>query len=121
MRKTVPTFCACASLALIAFAGNAAGADRRPGALAPSAGPRGGVSSDAHRGGPGGYGVYKSRRARQEYRNDLRSGSSKRPYEYRYYSDTDRSPGSCRRYADRAIETRNRNWWMRYRACRGGE
>ncbi len=48
---------------------------------------------------------------------DVRDRAKKEPYDYRYYSDTDRSPGSCRRYAQRAIATRNSNWWTRYRAC----
>jgi hypothetical protein len=46
-----------------------------------------------------------------------RDRGQKQPYDYRYYSDTDRSPGSCRRYAQRAIATKNSNWWTRYRAC----
>ena len=79
------------------------------------------LASDAHRAGPGGaYGTIKSKRpASPPMRNYVspREGSRKEPYDYRYYSDTDRSPGSCRRYAQRAIATKNSNWWTRYRAC----
>lgn len=81
----------------------------RPGAL-PKA-------SDAHRAGPGGYGGLKSRRAPMRGAGDVRDNANKQAYYYRYYSDTDRSPTSCRRYASRAINTKNANWWTRYRAC----
>ena len=117
MRTTVAII---ASLGMLyALAAGAAYAERRPGPLPPAGG---GVSSDAHRSGPGGYGVYKSRRARQDYRDTTQNGGRNRPYEYRSYGDSDltgedRSPGACRQYADRAVSTRNRNWWTRYRAC----
>lgn len=84
-------------------------AERRPGALP--------YASDAHRAGPGGYGGLKSRRAPLPNAGDVRNKDKKQPYYYRYYSDTDRSPASCRRYASRAIATKNANWWTRYRAC----
>jgi hypothetical protein len=84
--------------------------ERRPGALP--------YASDAHRAGPAGYGGLKARRAPLPNAGDVRNNDKKQPYDYRYYSDTDRSPGSCRRYASRAIATRNANWWTRYRACR---
>ena len=85
----------------------------RPGALA-----RPGVASDAHRGDRGGaYGGLKSRRPPMRGAGDVRDSENKQPYYYRYYNDTDRSPGDCRRFASRAIATKNRNWWTRYRAC----
>jgi len=91
------------------FAAGAAPPDRRPGVTQPYA-------SDAHRSGPGGtYGGLKSNPPRGA--GDARDIGKKPPYNYRYYSDTDRSPGSCRRYAQRAIATKNSNWWTRYRAC----
>lgn len=68
-------------------------------------------ASDAHRGAGGAYGGLKSRGTA------MRDRAGKEPYDYRYYSDTDRSPGSCRRYAQRAIATKNSNWWTRYTAC----
>jgi hypothetical protein len=75
-------------------------------------------ASDAHRAGPdGGYGGLKSGRAPMRGAGDVRDNAKKQPYYYRYYSDTDRSPASCRRYASRAIATKNANWWTRYRAC----
>jgi hypothetical protein len=74
-------------------------------------------SSDAHRAGSSGaYGGLKSRNPTVRAPNDTRD-ANKQPYYYRYYNDTDRSPGSCRRFAQRAIATKNRNWWTRYRAC----
>lgn len=74
-------------------------------------------ASDAHRAGPGGaYGGLKSRTA--PFKNPGASdNANKEPYYYRYYSDTNRDPGSCRRFARRAIVTKNSNWWTRYRAC----
>jgi hypothetical protein len=75
-------------------------------------------ASDAHRAGPGGtYGSLKYNRQPMRGAGDVRDQGGKQPYYYRYYSDTDRSPGSCRRYAQRAITTKNSNWWTRYRAC----
>lgn len=75
-------------------------------------------ASDAHRAGPGGtYGSMKYAPAPLRGAGDVRDNARKQPYDYRYYSDTDRSPGSCRRYAQRAIATKNSNWWTRYRAC----
>jgi hypothetical protein len=44
----------------------------------------------------------------------------KQPYPYHYYEDTDRGNVGCYRLARRAIETNNRNWWARYRACTEG-
>jgi hypothetical protein len=83
-------------------------------------------ASDAHRPGAGGYGVKKSRTPTIRTpgiqtpgikRPDTSGGARREPYDYRYYSDRDRSPSSCRRYAQRAIATKNSNWWTRYRAC----
>jgi hypothetical protein len=80
--------------------------------------PGAGVSSNAHRSDPSGaYGGLKSRRPPLRSKGDVRDNDNKQPYYYRYYSDTDRSPGSCRRFASRAIATKNKNWWTRYRAC----
>jgi len=77
-----------------------------------------GVSSNAHRpDARGAYGGLKSNRPPLRGAGDARDIGKKQPYYYRYYSDSDRSPGSCRRYAQRAIATRNSNWWTRYRAC----
>jgi hypothetical protein len=73
-------------------------------------------SSDAHRGAGGAYGGLKSRSLPSSV-PAMRTRAGKEPYDYRYYSDTDRSPGSCRRYAQRAIATKNANWWTRYTAC----
>jgi hypothetical protein len=73
-------------------------------------------ASDAHRGAGGAYGGLKSRGAPSKV-PAMRNRADKEPYDYRYYSDTDRSPGSCRRYAQRAIATKNSNWWTRYSAC----
>ncbi len=72
-------------------------------------------ASDAHRGAGGAYGGLKSRGPSNV--PAMRDRAGKEPYDYRYYSDTDRSPGSCRRYAQRAIATKNSNWWTRYTAC----
>ncbi len=72
-------------------------------------------ASDAHRGAGGAYGGLKSRGPSNV--PAMRDRTGKEPYDYRYYSDTDRSPGSCRRYAQRAIATKNSNWWTRYTAC----
>ncbi len=79
------------------------------------------VSSDAHRpDASGNYGGLKSRNAplRGSQVPRAKSDSLKQPHYYRYYSDTDRSPGSCLRFARRAIATKNSNWWTRYRACK---
>lgn len=94
-----------------AFAAHAASPNARPGA-APYA-------SDAHRAGPEGtYGAFKKNPPPpMRGAGDARDLDRKEPYNYRYYSDTNRSPGSCRRYAQRAIATNNSNWWTRYRAC----
>ncbi|MFN3624505.1 MAG: hypothetical protein ACK4TP_10625 [Hyphomicrobium sp.] len=91
-------------------------------AQAASTNPRSGAApyaSDAHRAGPGGtYGSMKyAPPPPMRGAGDVRDRDKKEPYDYRYYSDTDRSPGSCRRYAQRAIKTKNSNWWTRYRAC----
>lgn len=97
------------SLAVCLLIATVAGA----GAASPSRQP---LASDAHRAGPGGtYGGLKHNAPRSA--GDVRDNAGKQPYYYRYYSDTDRSPGSCRRYAQRAIATKNSNWWTRYRAC----
>jgi len=89
---------------------HAASPNRGPGVLQPYA-------SDAHRAGPGGaYGGLKHNPPPPRD-TGVRDQGNREPYYYRYYSDTDRSPGSCRKYAHRAIVTKNSNWWTRYRAC----
>lgn len=100
-RNLVPMAIA-ASIAMLAGAVYAAPANRP-------------YASDAHRGLGGAYGTMK----RIPQPRDLapKRGERREPYPYRYYSDTDRSPSSCRRYAQRAIATKNANWWTRYRAC----
>jgi hypothetical protein len=78
------------------------------------------VSSSAHRADARGtYGGLKRNNLPPGQRRLPGSNSYdlKQPYYYRYYSDTDKSPGSCRRFARRAIITKNSNWWTRYRAC----
>ena len=63
-------------------------------ALAGSAAPGRGVASDAHRADArGNYGGLKSQRAPLRGAGDVRDNDNKQPYYYRYYSDTDRSPG----------------------------
>ncbi len=79
------------------------------------------AGSDAHRpDARGNYGGLKSRNAplSSAHVPGAKDDSLKQPYYYRYYSDTDRSPGSCIRFARRAIATKNSNWWTRYRACK---
>ncbi len=79
------------------------------------------ASSDAHRpDASGNYGGLKSRNAplRGAQVPGAKSDTLEQPYYYRYYSDADRSPGSCLRFARRAIATKNSNWWTRYRACK---
>jgi hypothetical protein len=80
------------------------------------------VSSDAHKGIGGRYGVYKGLNKPLTTgptikpavpRNDAR----KQPYPYRYYEDTSRGNYGCHRYGKRAIDTNNKNWWLRYKAC----
>ena len=51
--------------------------------------------------------------------SNTESGRIKQPYPYPYYSDTSRGNDGCYKYAKRAIDTNNRNWWKRYQACTG--
>ena len=51
--------------------------------------------------------------------SNTESGRIKQPYFYPYYSDTSRGNDGCYKYAKRAIDTNNRNWWKRYQACTG--
>jgi hypothetical protein len=76
------------------------------------------VSSNAHKGIGGRYGGLKSRTPRPGL-GVAKPGSSarKQPYPYRYYYDTSRGNYGCHRYGKRAIDTDNKNWWLRYRAC----
>jgi hypothetical protein len=76
-------------------------------------------SSNAHRSdGAGNYGAYKGRSPSPRPAPRIEPRGLKEPYPYRYYSDSNRSISGCRWLAQRAIETKNRNWWARYRACR---
>jgi hypothetical protein len=49
--------------------------------------------------------------------SNTESSRIKQPYPYPYYSDTSRGNKGCHKYARRAIDTNNRNWWKRYQAC----
>ncbi len=84
------------------------------------------VSSGAHKGIGGRYGGFKNGGIpgpkgldRGPSFNSLapRGNARKQPYPYRYYEDTSRGNYGCQRYAKRAIDTNNENWWLRYRAC----
>jgi len=84
------------------------------------------VSSDAHKGIGGRYGGFKNGGIpgpkgldRGPSFNSLapKGDARKQPYPYRYYEDTSRGNYGCQRYAKRAIDTNNENWWLRYRAC----
>lgn len=46
-----------------------------------------------------------------------RDSAAKEPYPHRYYGDTSRGNLGCHRLGQRAIDTKNSNWWGRYRAC----
>jgi hypothetical protein len=49
---------------------------------------------------------------------DLPKNDARRePYPYSYYNDKSRGDDGCGHLARRAIETKNDNWWARYRAC----
>jgi hypothetical protein len=48
----------------------------------------------------------------------IKSSPAKEPYDYRYYGDADRGSAGCHWMAERAIATKNSNWWNRYRACK---
>ena len=50
-----------------------------------------------------------------------KGSAAKEPYDYRYYGDTDRGNVGCHWMAQRAIATRNANWWNRYRACKAAK
>jgi hypothetical protein len=76
------------------------------------------VSSDAHKGIGGRYGVYKSLKSRPSVKPVApKSDARKQPYPSRYYGDTSRGNYGCHRYGKRAIDTDNKNWWLRYKAC----
>jgi hypothetical protein len=94
------------------------------------------ASSDAHRPGIGGaYGGYKGAGGGIKgggstryngvtgppplpYGSTIgRKDQIKPPYPYQYYDDTKRGNYGCHWMAQRAIETNNRNWMTRYRAC----
>ena len=45
------------------------------------------------------------------------SDSVRQPYPPRFYRDVSRGIQGCRWLMERAIETNNRNWLQRYRAC----
>ena len=77
------------------------------------------ASSNAHKGVGGSYGGLKGLKSRPSFgaQQRLGSGARKQPYPYRYYGDTSRGNYGCHRYGQRAIDTDNKNWWLRYRAC----
>ncbi len=77
------------------------------------------ASSDAHHGIGGHYGVYKGLGTGPSFGTVAKpkSEASKQPYPYPYYNDTSRGNYGCNRYARRAIDTDNANWWARYKAC----
>jgi hypothetical protein len=93
------------------------------------------ASSNAHRPGIGGaYGGYKGAGGGLKGGRDLsdsgagppplpygstigRKDRIKPPYPYQYYDDTKRGNYGCHWMARRAIDTNNRNWLARYRAC----
>jgi hypothetical protein len=76
------------------------------------------VSSDAHKGIGGRYGVYKHLNKGPTVKPVTpKSDARKQPYPYRYYNDTSRGNTGCHRYGKRAIDTDNKNWWLRYKAC----
>jgi len=76
------------------------------------------VSSDAHKGIGGRYGVYKGLKTGPTVKSVApKSDARKQPYPYRYYGDTSRGNTGCHRYGKRAIDTDNKNWWLRYKAC----
>jgi hypothetical protein len=79
---------------------------------------RGGYRPDAH----GNYGALKGRLPSTRFSPKFPSRApsdeaAKQPYPYRYYYDTSRGNYGCHDLAKRAIETNNKNWWLRYRAC----
>ena len=76
------------------------------------------VSSNAHKGAGGAYGIYKGLRTGPTSKPIApRSQARKPPYPYRYYTDESRGNYGCHRYGKRAIDTDNENWWVRYKAC----
>ncbi len=76
------------------------------------------VSSNAHKGVGGAYGVYKSlKTGPAKPITPPRANARKQPYPYRYYTDESRGNYGCHRYGKRAIDTNNENWWVRYKAC----
>jgi hypothetical protein len=78
------------------------------------------ASSDAHKGVGGLYGGLKGRKTGPSFsaQQRLGNGARKQPYPYRYYTDESRGNYGCHRYGKRAIDTDNKNWWLRYQACK---
>jgi hypothetical protein len=77
------------------------------------------ASSDAHKGIGGRYGGLKGLKTGPSFGGVAkpRDSARKQPYPYRYYTDESRGNYGCHRYGKRAIDTDNKNWWVRYRAC----
>jgi hypothetical protein len=76
------------------------------------------VSSNAHKGIGGRYGVYKGLKTGPSVKSVRPKGEArKQPYPSRYYYDTSRGNYGCHRYGKRAIDTDNENWWLRYKSC----
>jgi hypothetical protein len=123
---------------------SATGLSAAPGGGAPSTTGLPPAASNAHRGGGygGGGGAPVGSGAARDFRpgvprvgepfsgrpvpyrmdrdygdSNTESSRIKQPYPYPYYSDTSRGNKGCHKYARRAIDTNNRNWWKRYQAC----
>jgi hypothetical protein len=63
--------------------------------------------------------ITTGRDALRNYDSAIRKDSDRvrQPYPPRFYGDVNRSIKGCRWLMERAIETKNRNWLQRYRAC----
>ena len=61
--------------------------------------------------------------ALRNYDDAIRKDSDRvrQPYPPRFYGDVSRGIKGCRWLMERAIETNNRNWLQRYRACTDAE
>jgi hypothetical protein len=63
--------------------------------------------------------ITSGRDALRNYDSTIRKDSDRvrQPYPPRFYGDVSRGIKGCRWLMERAIETNNRNWLQRYRAC----
>jgi hypothetical protein len=61
--------------------------------------------------------ITTGRDALRNYDSAIRKDSVRQPYPPRFYGDVNRGIKGCRWLMERAIETNNRNWLQRYRAC----